>query len=117
MYSLEFEIAGLPPTTNGSHGGWRSTAAVKKKWRRLTEIAVASTKPAEPLNKVRVTFTRYSSQEPDDDNLAISFKSIRDGLKHAGVIVDDAPKNLSARYFWERVKVGQGKVKVFIEEV
>jgi Holliday junction resolvase RusA-like endonuclease len=64
-----------------------------------------------------VTFTRLSAVEPDSDNLIISFKSLRDGLVDAGVLIDDDSKCLDAKYQWLPALPGKGSVHILIEEI
>lgn len=117
-YRFEFELDGLPPTTNGSHGSWQKAAANKRLWRTRTKLRTFMERPKEPLTKCRITATRFSSVEPDDDNLAISFKSVIDGLKDAGVIQDDKTSVVIERkYLWEISSPRKGKIRVLVEEI
>jgi Holliday junction resolvase RusA-like endonuclease len=116
-YKLTIELPALPKTTNGSHGHWSVIAAERKKWRRLVVFAVGIKRPAKPLMQAKATFTRFSSNEPDDDNLSISFKSVRDGLVDAGVIADDKNRILTATYRWEKAPPKKGKITIEVEEV
>lgn len=116
-YRLEFELQGLPKTTNGPHGSWRAAANERKKWRNLVIIATSGKRPRSPLAKAKITLTRFSSACPDQDNLTISFKSVVDGLKDAGVIVDDKMTNVIREHRWELSKPRQGKIRVMVEEL
>jgi len=77
----------------------------------------ARNRPEKPLSRAKVIFTRHSSTPPDDDNLAGSFKSVRDGLKDAGVIVDDKSANIVAEYRWSKTDRNKGFITVEIEEI
>lgn len=119
MYVLEFELKGLPTTTNGSHGHWATKAKAKRKWIDAVMKYVAKEKahPPEPLAKAKLTLTRCSSSECDFDNLVISFKPVTDGLVRAGVLTDDKPSVIGqSKYLWEKAKAGQGKIRVKVEE-
>lgn len=71
-----------------------------------------------PLERARLTLTRYSSVAPDFDGLVSSFKHIIDGLIDAGVIVGDSMKVIGApTYLWEKTSPAKGRVKVIVEEV
>ena len=64
---------------------------------------------------MRVTFTRYSAGELDDDNLRGGFKPLRDALKSVGLIVDDNSKWLEAHYRQVKTKRGDKRTRVEIE--
>jgi Holliday junction resolvase RusA-like endonuclease len=114
-YLLEFELTGLPRTTNGSHGHWRAKAAQTKQWKQKVFAKAWPLRPSEPLDCALITFTRFSSVEPDFDNLVISFKPIMDGLRQAKIIVDDKKKNVGRpEYLWEYAPKGKGKIKIKI---
>lgn len=116
-YKLSFTLPGLPKImSNGSHGNWRTAAGIKRKWKDLSIIHCRRHLPPQPLKKAEAVFTRFSSVEPDNDNLAISFKSIRDGLVEAGVIEDDRPSVLTATYQWVKASPKAGQVSVELVE-
>lgn len=116
-YTLAFELLGLPPTLN-SRGHWRVKAKLTKRWRLMAALTAKASRPAAPLSKARVTLTRFSSNEPDFDNLAGSFKPILDGLKSAGIILDDKRSVIGRpTYNWEHAPRGSGKVRVEVEEI
>jgi Holliday junction resolvase RusA-like endonuclease len=120
VYTLEFELPGLPKMANGGHGHWRADHAAKMAWRERVGLVLLSMKarmPVAPLKLARVTFTRFSSVEPDDDGLTHGFKPIRDALKFYGIIEDDKRKNLVAEYRWEKAKPKQGKVRIKVESL
>lgn len=118
MYRLEIELPGLPPTTNGAQGSWRAAAGKRKFWRTATCILAKAKRPQSPLTSCRITATRFSSAEPDYDNLVISFKSVIDGLKDAGVINDDKNSVVKERlYLWFRAPKGKGRVGIVVEEI
>lgn len=117
-YKLDFELPGLPPTTNGSHGHWRVAAGKRKKWRTASALVSRLRRPLKPLERVALILTRFSSVKPDRDNLAISFKPVVDGLKDGGVIVDDTDEVIvTCKYQWEKTSPKTGRVRVQLEEV
>ena len=118
MYRLEFELAGLPSTANSHKAHWAIAGKERKKWRDATRLRTFMLRPPSPLEKCRIIATRFSSSEPDYDNLAQSFKSVIDGLKDAGIIKDDKPSVVVDRkYLWERAGKLEGKIKVVVEQV
>lgn len=102
---------------NGSHGHWRTRYHAERKWLAMTLLAIAGKKPSSPLEKVRCEFVRFSSSEPDFDGLVHGFKPIRDALVKGGVVVNDKPSNMEAKYCWEKASPKCGKVKVIVEGV
>lgn len=117
-YTLDIYIPGLPKIfSNGPHGQWRGQWAAKRKWTNLVILAVGHKKPPKPLTKAKVILTRYSSVRPDKDNRIISFKPILDGLKKAGVIIDDNDDVVDTIY--PHVKVGprDGKIRIQVESM
>lgn len=58
---------------------WR-TRASRAKVHRFEGYAAFCTYSRQPFDNLVVTMTRIAPRELDDDNLAISFKSVRDGL-------------------------------------
>lgn len=117
MYRLEFELAGLPPTEN-SHRHWSVAARDRKHWRNIVKLRVYMQRPAKPLSACKITCTRFSSSEPDMDNLMRSFKSVLDGLVDGGIIEDDNTKVIkeySVRH--EFAPKNKGKISVVVEEL
>lgn len=118
MYRLEFELAGLPPTANSHVAHWAVAGKKRKEWRNAVKLRTFMQRPAKPLTSCRLICTRFSSSEPDFDNLAQSFKSVIDGLKDAGVIKDDKSSVVKERkYLWEKCAAGKGKIRVLVEEI
>ena len=122
-YSLEFELPGLPHCNPADNRHWRTIQKEKKEWIQAVFFAVHGKRPEEPLQHARVVFTRFSSVEPDCDNLPYSFKRIRDSLckktkKNPGgcdVLEDDDPTHLEAIYQWEKAPPRYGRVRVRVE--
>lgn len=119
----EFEIQGLPKIVLNSRGHWRKKHRENTKWKVLVISSIASLRLNEqeraalPLKRASLCLTRYSSNEPDFDGLVSSFKHVIDGLKEAGVIVDDKMSVIGQpKYFWLYAKPKQGKIKVRIEK-
>lgn len=111
-------LPGLPKMANGSQGSsWRSGAAQKAKWKIAVARELVGLAPSQPFDEANVTFIRGSSVEPDDDNLSIGFKPLRDALVKYGFVVDDKPKNLKAKYKWEKSPVRKGFVRIEFEGI
>lgn len=117
MYQLEIKLQGLPPLSN-THVHWRKAGKQRKLWRSAVELICKSrAKPEEPLKKACLFLERHSSAEPDYDNLVISFKSIIDGLKDAGIILDDKSSVIVHRnYTWHKTSIRDGHVIVRVEQ-
>jgi len=112
-YWMSYELPGLPKGLNGSHSHWRVAAAEKKRWRVMSALVARSKRPPKPLASCSIRCTRFSSSEPDYDNLAASFKAIIDGLKDAGVIEDDRSTCIVKReYLWEKTAPKKGMVRI-----
>jgi hypothetical protein len=115
-YKLELTIPQLPPlqAANGRKH-WRVRWREEQTWKqRVQWAALARGTPEEPVRRARIVCTRLSTQQPDGDNLATSFKPCLDGLKGL-VIVDDSPEHVTVSYGWERAKRGQGGVRIVVE--
>jgi Holliday junction resolvase RusA-like endonuclease len=117
MYRLEVEMLGLPSLGNTHRNYWKA-GSERKIWRNRTKLITMLRRPRSPLTSCRIICTRFSSVEPDEDNLAISFKSCIDGLRDAGIILDDKKAVVKERkYLWEKAPAKQGKVKIIVEEI
>lgn len=117
-YVLEISIPSLPRTQTNNFGSHWGRSADKKKWLNLVYYAVKEAKrrpPDEPLQSATLTFTRRSSQEPDADNLAASFKPVQDSLVKLLVIHDDSPDIIEATYQWEYAAPKKGGITVRVE--
>lgn len=116
-YKIQYDLPGLPKGLNGSHGHHYAAAAIRKKWRKMSASgALGVGVPKEPLARCRIVCTRFSSSEMDYDNLVSSFKPIVDGLKDAGVILDDKSSVIVERsYRWEKVPAKSGHVRIAVE--
>ncbi len=73
-------------------------------------------KPVKPLPRSLLRLVRYSSVEPDPDNLAASFKAVIDGLRIAGVIENDRSANVQISFSWKLAPASMGKISVEVEE-
>lgn len=119
-YTLEFTLAGLPRTGNQRRVHWRVLKREADTWKGAVHFAVcaAGGAPPKPLKRALVTLTRFSSVEPDFDNLVTSFKNTLDGLRVAGVIADDKRAVIGApKYEWRKAAPKEGRVVVRVEEV
>ena len=119
MYKFEFTLQGLPPTTNSmGRKHWAVKARVAREWKAAVYMRIGNNRPKKPLLKARVTITRHSTRECDFDNLVSASKHLLDGLKYAGIILDDKVSVIGQPiYLWEKAKRGQGKVTIKVEEI
>lgn len=119
-YVLVCAVAGLPRSPNQVRGHWSVNAKRIKAWRIAVVNAVMLNggPPERPLEHALITFTRHSSTEPDHDNNVASCKPLLDGLRDAGVIVDDKKRNVGApEYKWAKCAPGRGRVEIRVEGV
>jgi Holliday junction resolvase RusA-like endonuclease len=118
-YKLFLKLPGLPKLNNSHHVNWRVAAAERKKWRRAAYLHSLPKRPLSPLPQCIIICTRYShGKQPDFDNLVISFKSIIDGLKDAGIIVDDnSDCILERQYRSNKAPPKKGYVEIEVEEI
>ncbi|HEU4428116.1 MAG TPA: hypothetical protein VFT98_05150 [Myxococcota bacterium] len=117
-----YVIEGLPPLNTAGGVGrahWSVQRRSTKDWHWKVKAAVGTKRPEKPLQRARVSFVRFSAanRAPDDDNLRQSFKAVRDGLVHAGVIEDDSSAHLVAEYAWKPCKRGHGCISIYVEEI
>lgn len=114
-----YSAPGLPKLNNGHYGHWAAAAGERKKWRTFFYRLGLSKRPLSPLKRVRLTCIRYAyGKSPDFDNLVISFKSCIDGLKDAGIILDDGPDVILERvYRHEKAAAKKGNVSIEVEEL
>lgn len=120
-YLLDVTIPKLPDLqVAAAKGHWRTRYAQKKAWHKLVSDMVLADHyvPDEPLSKAELECIRYSTREPDRDNLASSFKAIIDALVNLEILEDDRPSVVGSPTFrWERAKRGEGRVRVIVRAV
>lgn len=121
--TIIIQINDLPKTPNslGKASIWASHAE-RHKWRKkiaeaLYEIRGLNAAVIPTFRKAILNLTRYSSREPDTDNLYSSWKFIIDALKYNGIILDDKPSVIDLKCRWEKAKPKEGKIKIEIEEI
>ena len=89
---IKFTINQLPALPNQLlRKHWSHCTREGKKWKALVFFSVFKLRPAKPYPKVELTLTRFSTQQPDHDGLAGSFKYVVDGLVKSQIITDDNP--------------------------
>lgn len=117
-YTLHIKLPGLPKLNNSHYSNWRIAMAERKKWRTASAWACLGKKPTSPLKRCSITCIRFAfGKKPDFDNLVISFKSIIDGLKDAGIILDDSSDVIIERkYLTEKAPAKAGWVEIIVEE-
>lgn len=119
-YKLEFTECKLPPTTNGMTSfHWWKKKKLSDEWNNLVMFHVLKNgAPPKPLQKARLTLTRFSSSEPDYDGLVSSFKVVVDSLRYNAVLADDKMKNIGIpRYDWQKCAPKAGMIHVIVESI
>lgn len=116
-YLLRFTLEGLPKTTNaGGRAHWAVKVREANTWKRAVFFVTAGKLPDAPLEKAKITLTRFSSSEPDFDGLVSSFKHVMDGLVEAGIIINDKPSVIGQPiYRWEKAPKKMGRIQVDVE--
>jgi Holliday junction resolvase RusA-like endonuclease len=117
LYRASAELPGLPDSPNRVRGHWRKSWTKTKKWKDWTALAFAQIKPRAPLHQARLLLTRYSSVQPDPDNLVASFKAVIDGLRQGGVIANDRAENVRVETKWQKAPSRMGKISIYVEEI
>jgi len=114
MYSLIFEIPGLPKTVNQiGRRHWAVKMKEAQEWKLGVMCACMGKKPLRPLKVANIFLTRFSRVRPDYDNLVNSFKAVLDGLIDAGIIENDRHENIGVPiYNWKKYCIKGGKIKV-----
>lgn len=120
VYSVEFEINGLPRMTNAS-GRSKHWVILKQEadhWKKTVSLVLADRRPPKPLKYAALEFTRYSSIAPDPDGLVSGFKHVLDGLVRAGILENDKYSNIGMpNYYWVKTSPKQGKINVKVLEL
>lgn len=117
-YRVRIQIGALPelPRTIRSRH-WTVQARHRDQWHALVAAALAGKRPAAPLERATLILTRHSAQEPDRDNLMASWKDVIDGLRHAGVILNDKRQNIGTPDSrWEKAGHKNGHVTIEVIE-
>lgn len=118
LYTLEFEIKGLPRINTADNVPWRKRQKEKELWYALVSIATRNKRPRLPLRRARLKITRHSAKRPDFVNLAQGAKFIEDGLVNCEVLADDNPDVVGTPEVpWQYAKRGQGFVSVTVQEL
>ena len=112
-------ILGLPKMINASsRNSWRAVYSERKKWKALVLKSFFWVRPKQPLEKAKVSITRFSSKCPDYDGQVSAGKAILDGLVEAGIIIDDNMNVIGAPEFkWMKAKPRMGCVEIVVEEI
>ena len=117
---IDLLIPGLPPSnTSATRRHWRSQYADARRWHENTSATLACRygriiRDYGPLGRARLTAVRWSSTMADLDNIATSFKAVRDALKASGVVVDDSPAWLEGDYGWGYATRNSGCVSLVV---
>lgn len=121
MNPLEFTIYGKLPTlndyTNSNRTHWGAGAAMKLNATRAAAIACKNVEIPDGKQLV-LHYDWYVSTKHDLDNIAFGQKFVQDGMKQAGVIVDDSPKYITGfTHDFHKTDKGKDKVIIRIEPV
>jgi len=117
----EIEILGLPKLINAiGYRHWAVKVQEARRWKQLVYQQCVFHKIGQlNLQKAELELFRYSSREPDFDNLAGSFKHVIDGLVYAQVLKDDRPSVIgSPKFHWvkEKRKFQRVKIRILMPE-
>ena len=117
-YSLDFELDILPRINSADNVHWRVKAKERDTIDMLVRGRTLRKRPKKPLAKARVRLTRFSSSEPDTDNLAHSWKFVLDALRACEIIFDDRPSVIgSPEFVWEKAAPKHGKIRIQVWEI
>lgn len=118
-YILDFELPGLPETTNQVLSmRLKNRLNRKMYWKTFVIMTVAAKRPTIPLLRAKLMLIRCSTVRPDPDGLVGSFKHIIDGLVVGGILEDDNYENIGFPiYEWEKTAINAGKIKIRVEEI
>lgn len=89
---IEFKLDGCPNINLNSRVHHFKQAKEMSEWKQYVFIKAFPFKPTIPFKKAKIKIVRYFSSPNkfrDYDNLVACMKPVVDGLKAAGIIVDD----------------------------
>ena len=90
LFLISFSIKALPPLGNAqTRKHFRERMKDVEVWAILVKAAIGKSIPKSPSPYCLLTLKRFSTKMPDYDGLVMSFKHVVDGIKNAGVLVDD----------------------------
>lgn len=116
---IEFEVPGLPETTNQILAmKLRTRLGRKHYWKDLVWKVSASQRPPQPFKRAILTLTRCSTTRPDPDGMVSSFKHVIDALVISRILEDDSFEHIGMpTYLFQKVERGKGKIRIRVEEV
>ena len=89
MLWLPYATNPVPMNRNGSRKGWRAEAAKVAAVRSTAEVLAHNRIPRQDRIRVRLDWEVTTRRTRDEDNLVKCMKHLVDGLRSAGVVVDD----------------------------
>lgn len=89
MLWLPYATNPVPMNRNGSRGGWRTEARAVAAVRTLAVVLARGSIPPQDRIRVRLDWEVTTRRTRDEDNLVKCMKHLVDGLRIAGVVVDD----------------------------
>lgn len=128
-YRLDLVIPGPLPDLAPYWRHWSHVRREAETWRELVHLVISKdARPKRPLRRAISRLERRSPREPDDENLAASFKALVDALGPSGfhrgrwlaradVLEGDNPRILQRFYAWAPSGPEGPAVHVQVEEV
>ncbi len=120
MFKLDFKIFQLPASGNTFiHMHWAKKGRYSTKWHNLVYFETIGKTPKKPLEKCTIRIERYSARiQIDADNFITGSKPLFDGIKRAGIIMDDSLKVIGVPIvtFHKVPAKASPYIHIFIEE-
>lgn len=118
IYKQRVTINYLPKLYNSEYTSWKGKYAESRRTLRFVQEAFIGLIPDKPLGKAKLTLTRHSSQQPDYDGLAHSFKRVIDAMVKVRILEDDNPDIIGhPEYKWSKIKPRAGCIEIEVEEI
>lgn len=117
MYSIQIEIPTQATDANKTSRGNKFVhSAVRQKIKMDIANLTKGKRPEKPLEKFKISITRYGARTLDWDNLVASFKGHLDGLTKAGIIKGDSWKYIRQINTDQKIST-EKKLVITVEEV
>lgn len=117
---IEFELRGVPPLILNARLHWQVAEKQKLEWygRVLVTIGKKRLRPAEPIRRAFVVYTRHCGyRRPDQTNLSSGVKWIEDALVYAGVLGGDDQSYVENVYEWAPASPKDKRISVSIAPI
>ncbi len=116
-YSISVDISVVPKLPREIGIGRWARHNENKRWKAIIYRTFIGIAPKYPLQKSKITVTRFTAQQPDEDNLYASLKSVLDALTKHRIIEDDGPQFIELEAKWEYTQQRKGFLKIEIIEL